>query len=304
MANSRKKILITGACGLIGRELCNQLTDSHWVTAVDNNWKYSDYTPACSEFYSMTTDEYVKNNINDFDLIYHMGAINGTKYFYSIPNQLIQNNICNDLAIFNFAETNPNCKLIYASSSEVVADSTNIPVAEETNIYINNLHNPRWSYRLSKMVGENYLVNSNINYVIFRIFNTYSEYSASGHMLRDIIDKILNGNFELLNPGDTRSFCYVADMVAAMIVVADQADRDIINIGNDEELTVKQSANIIASILNISSPPWVESSGHQGSTSRRCPNLSKLRSYIPNYKPENLSMVLNKIKSKLLTRPK
>jgi nucleoside-diphosphate-sugar epimerase len=58
--------------------------------------------------------------------------------------------------------------------------------------------------------------------------------------------KINQGIFELLNPNDTRSFCYVADSVRAIIKVADLADKEIINVGSDEEITVQEAANIIA----------------------------------------------------------
>jgi UDP-glucose 4-epimerase len=295
------KILITGASGLIGRELCHQLNQQgHTVIALDNYFKYQGHIPECSVFHQKNIHTFMLENQNDFDIIYHMAAINGTEYFYSIPNKLITNNILSDLAVFEYAALNPKCKIIYASSSEVVSDSTSVPVAEETDIVIKNIHNPRWSYRLIKIVSENYLVNSKLNYVIVRIFNTYSEHSASGHMLRDQLNKINQGVFELINPNDTRSFCYVEDTVNAIIKVAESAEKDIINIGSDEEITVKEAADIIADSQGYDSPNWYVIEGHAGSTARRKPDLTKLRTYFPKYQPERFASVIKRIRSKLV----
>ena len=295
MAIDSKKILVTGASGLIGREICKQLSNLHTVIAVDNNWKYKEYHPVCSAFINLSTQDFVKSTVNDFDIIYHMSAINGTDFFYSIPNTVLENNITGDLAVFNFAKTNPNCKLIYASSSEVVADSS-VPTDETVDIFINNIHNPRWSYRLAKILSENYLANSEINYLIVRFFNVYSECVSAGHMIKEQLDKFALGNFEIINPTNTRCFCYVEDAVSALLTVAELANNEVINIGSDDEITVELAVKLLANAQGIKVDRWNEINSHPGSTFRRQPNLTKLRKYIPLYCPKKLSKVLEKIK--------
>jgi UDP-glucose 4-epimerase len=270
-----RKVLVTGAAGLIGRELCKQLADMYHVVGTDNNFRFPDYTPNC---------EFVQSNKNEFDYIFHMSAINGTKYFYDIPNQLIENNITADLAMFNFVKQNKDCKLIYASTSEVVAGSDMFPTPELTDITINNIHNPRWSYRLSKMVSENYLMNSNLNFLIVRFFNSFGPASGSGHFVKDILDKLERNDYTLIGADETRSFCRVEDAVDAVLNIFKLASNEVINVGSNEEITVLEAANIIADHKGLTID-WQFTPGNEGSVKRRKPDIKKLLSYYPLFNP-------------------
>jgi nucleoside-diphosphate-sugar epimerase len=297
MANNSKKILITGCSGLIGRQLIKTLQQgNNLVVGIDDNRRF-EYIPD-GIFIRSSVEDFVKTNRNTFDYIYHMAAINGTTNFYQRPNQVLESNITTDLQIFKFAETNPNTKLIYASTSELVSDTETIPTPEETDVFIKDIHNPRWSYRIPKILGENYLTNSNINYVIVRFFNVYSEYSGSGHFLKDQVDKIKSNVFEIIGADETRSFCYVNDAVDALIAVAETANNDIVNIGSEEELTVKDACDILAHHLG-KNPNWKYLEGKPGSVKRRQPSLEKLKTYYPEFNPKRFSSVIERIKDKL-----
>lgn len=297
MANHCKKILVTGAAGLIGREVYAQLLDKGYsVTAIDNYSRFPDYKP--DSVIRSNIGDWCAGKVNTFDYVYHMAAINGTASFYSKPNQVMYNNLMADMAVFKFVESNPNTKLIYASSSEVVAGTDVFPTPEQEDIAIENIHNPRWSYRLPKVVSENYLANSSIKYNIIRFFNVYSEHSGSGHFLKDIVDKIKDRNYNLQSPNETRSFCYVKDAVQALIAVAETAEREIINIGSNEEITVREAADIIADAMEVDAE-WVNVNGLEGSSKRRRPDVSKLLTYYPDFKPVAFKNIISQIKGKL-----
>ena len=295
MASNRKKILITGASGLIGRELCEQLSLHNDVTAVDNNQRFRDYVPKNCTYVRSNLIEYLEQTTNTFDVIYHMAATNGTKYFYSQPNDVLRNNVTLDLGMFKFVESNPNCKLVYASSSEVMAGTTVFPTPELTDITVSNIHNARWSYMLSKVLAENYLFNSDIDFLIIRFFNVFSEHSGSGHFVKDIVEKIRNKNFELVGADETRSFCYVSDAVDAVIKISDTS-RQVVNVGSDEELTILDAANMIANTLGESNVHWNIKPGLEGSAKNRRPDITQLKRLLPTFSPKSFKELLSNIK--------
>lgn len=300
------KILVTGASGLLGTEICRQLMDDpkNEVWAVDNHSR-SSTVPPCDNFLELdlTTGESFSKLPTDFDYIYHYGAINGTKNFYERPNQVLWNNMVCDFNMFELATMCKDLKkFVYASSSEVVSDDPVSPVPEHTDITINNIHNARWSYRLPKICAENFLANSKIPYVMFRYFNVYGDNSKAGHFLADQIEKIKNGVFQVVGPEETRSFCHVEDAIGASIFCAQNAKDELINIGNDREISIALAAQCIATEFGHERPVWISSPGKAGSTATRRPDITKLRSIMPEYNPRTFEQGVHEIISKLIDK--
>lgn len=294
-----KKVLITGCCGLIGRELVSQLSSLGYdITGVDDHSRSSLFMSG-HKFYDLSVVEYLEKTEEIFDTVFHLAAVNGTTNFYDKPNQVLSKNIETDLAVFKFVEKHPSTKLIYASSSEIVAGTDQFPTPEIDSIEIKNIHNPRWSYRLSKIVSENYLFNSNIDFLIIRFFNVFSEHSNSGHFVKDLVNNIRLNNFTLIGADETRSFCYVSDAIDALIKVYDKVDREIINIGSSEEIKIREASTIISNSLGIKNIVWNELPSRTGSVSRRCPDISRLLRLYPEFNPKKFSEVIEEIKSLL-----
>jgi UDP-glucose 4-epimerase len=300
------KILVTGASGLLGTEICRQLKQNsrNEVWAIDNHSR-SSTIPPCDKFLALDLmhGDAFKDLPTDFDYIYHYGAINGTKNFYERPNQVLLNNFVCDLNIFEHASLCANLKkLVYASSSEVVSDDPVSPVPENTDILIKNIHNARWSYRLAKVCSENFLANSSLPWVMFRYFNVYGDNSKAGHFLADQIQKIKNGVFEVVGPEETRSFCHVEDAVRASIFCAETQTKELINIGNDREITIMSAAQIIADAMGHSNPVWITTPGKAGSTANRRPDITKLRTIMGDYSPMPFEQGVHQIITKLFDK--
>lgn len=294
------KILVTGASGLLGTEFCRQLKEAgHIVYAVDNHSR-STTIPSCDEWFRIdlnSVDE-INQLPTDFDYIYHYGAINGTTNFYKMPNKVLENNFVCDLNIFNFARRCTNLKrLVYASSSEIVSDDPMSPVPENADVFIKDIHNARWSYRLAKITSENYLANSDLPYVMIRYFNVYGENSKKGHFLGDQIDKIKNGIFSVIGGQETRSFCYVSDAIEASIFVAENANRELVNVGNDREISIGEAVQVIAKVMGHPNAVFEQLPSMPGSVASRRPDISKLRTIMPDYNPLSFEEGIRKILS-------
>jgi len=294
------KILVTGASGLLGTEFCRQLKEAgHIIYAVDNHSR-SNTIPSCDEWFRIDLNNVDELNQlpTDFDYIYHYGAINGTTNFYKMPNKVLENNFVCDLNVFNFARKCGNLKrLVYASSSEVVADDPVSPVPENTDVVVKDIHNARWSYRLAKITSENYLANSDLPYVMLRYFNVYGENSKQGHFLGDQITKIRNGIFSVIGAQETRSFCHVSDAISASIYIAENVNRQLVNIGNDREITIGDAVKVIAKELGHPDANFEQLPSLPGSVANRRPDISKLRSLMPDYEPMSFEAGIRQILS-------
>jgi len=295
------KILVTGAGGLLGTEFCRQLKAAgHEIWAIDNQSR-STSMPECDRWIITDLklpDVFVNVLPTDFDYIYHYGAINGTTNFYERPNEVLVNNFVSDINVFEFASLCPNLtRLVYASSSEVVSDDPTSPVAENTDITIKNIHNARWSYRLAKVTSENFLANSKLPYVMLRYFNVYGENSKKGHFLGDQIDKIKNKVFTVIGSQETRSFCHVSDAVRASIWVAENINRELVNIGNDREITIGDAVQVIATELGYPDAVFEQLPSKAGSVANRRPDITKLRGIMPDYEPMSFEQGIRSILS-------
>ena len=294
------KILVTGASGLLGTEFCRQFKEAgHTVYAVDNHSR-STSIPPCDEWFriDLNSVDDINQLPTDFDYIYHYGAINGTTNFYKMPNKVLENNFVCDLNIFNFARKQTNLKrIVYASSSEIVSDDPMSPVPENADVFIKDIHNARWSYRLAKITSENYLANSDLPYVMIRYFNVYGENSKQGHFLGDQINKIKNGTFSVIGGQETRSFCYVSDAIEASIFVAENANRVLVNVGNDREISIGEAVKVIARVMGHPEAVFEQLPSMPGSVANRRPDISKLRAIMPDYNPLSFEEGIRKILS-------
>tara|TARA_R110001592_G_scaffold54396_10_gene166485 strand:- start:8015 stop:8890 length:876 start_codon:yes stop_codon:yes gene_type:complete len=280
-------ILVTGAAGLIGSKVYSALKRNNKVVGIDN---YSRGVFEDESIIKCDVIDFCKQNQNPFHYIFHFAAINGTSHFYDNPTKVLETNIQIDLAMFNFSK---GAKLLYCSSSELVADLSYVPTPEVKEVVINDITNPRHSYKMAKMVGENYLNNSDLDYNIIRFYNIVGENDQSGHFFADIKKKIENKNFELIGAEETRCFCHVDDVVNPLIYLMDEYNTITVNLGSDDEITIKDAADLYAQKVFGYKPKWVYKKSRVGSAKRRVPDLSSAKSYIFNYNVRSFREMMN-----------
>jgi UDP-glucose 4-epimerase len=303
-----KNVLITGVAGMIGSHLLDDLLKKGYnVTGIDNltfgtveNIEHQLHTKNF-RFYKVDILDFetLKILARDIDIIIHLAAVKkiGEKD-NSYPTLSV--NATGTENVFKVARM-WGCKVIFASTSDVYGMSPDLPLKEDGDLLIGPGMIKRWSYAVSKLYGEQmanaYYRDFNVPTVILRYFGAFSHrsnFSWSGGHIPIFISQIL-GNQEVSIHGDgsqTRSMGFVSDLVNGTILAMenDRAVGNIINIGNDEEMSVLESAKLIHELseskeeLRLKFIPMSEIFGQYKDIMRRIPDLEKARQLL-GYKP-------------------
>jgi len=297
------RILITGGAGFIGYNLVKfYATRGDQVTIVDNlsrgilDWNMTVLTSMKNvKFIKKDLTRKIKHIGKNYDLIYHLAGVNGTKNFYEYPSYTSRTNLLTLINTIDWVvKKSPKSKFIWTSSSEVYACNPNkkIPTPEDVNLCIDDISNPRFSYASSKIAGESIVNNCGLDSVIIRPHNIYASRMGYEHVIPEFIMKSygikygVDNDFKIQGTGkETRAFCYVDDFIEGLNLVSECGkSNETYNIGNDkEEISIMDLAKKIIKIYDIDVKIKI-TKVKEGSVSRRCPDISKMRSL--GYEPQ------------------
>lgn len=188
-------------------------------------------------------------------------------------------------------------KVIFGSTSDVYGMSEDLPFREDGDLLLGPSLIKRWSYAVAKLYGEQMMYAFHKEYevpvVILRYFGAFSErasFSWSGGHVPIFIEKILNDEEVPVHGDGTQSRCmgHVSDLVRGTLeaMEARAAVGEIINLGNDEELSVIDTAKMIHEIAQTGKPlkikyiPFEEVFGNYRDIVRRLPDLTKAKSLL------------------------
>ena len=319
---NNKTALVTGGAGFIGSHMCQKLVNNGYsLIIIDNLFRGSInninelLSVESNKFYNidLATNQCI-SQVKDIlikykpDLIIHYAAINGTQYFYDQPTKV---STVNSVSTYNVLEAlkiskkviDFNTKFCFASTSETYGEPFNIPTNENDITYA-RVQQDRDSYSAAKLMSEFYTrlycKELKIDYIILRIFNVYGPKMIGtkyGQVIPEFISRILNGEYPLkiLGKGNhTRSFCYIDDHINLTFkLINSKCSNQIINLGNPKEISILNLANKVMKRMNIK-PKFEFSKEREGDHLRRCPDISRLLSYVGNYKFMSLSLGLDK----------
>ncbi len=299
-------ILVTGAAGFIGSRLCEKLLEHPHIkiVAVDNlSTGHPQKLPlAHPNLHFIKADVNMRTEIAEimmswrFDYVFHYAAVVGVKRTLEHPIQVLK-----DIeGIKNILELSKNTgvkRVFYSSSSEIYGEPVEYPQNEETTPL-----NSRLPYAIVKNVGEAFLRSYhkeyNLNYTIFRFFNTYGPKQSQHFVISRFIKQALtNSDITIFGDGlQTRTFCYIDDNVDATMeaFLNNKYVNDVVNIGNDKEIHIIDLARLILQLTGSSSkivhlPPLKE-----GDMRGRRPDIQKMKQLI-NRPLVDLEEGINKI---------
>ena len=261
-------ILVTGGSGFIGSNLIKELIknkDNH-ILCIDNNFTGS--LKNIVEFKTFDNFEYIRHDVIkeillEVDQIYHLACPASPKAYQYNGIKTIKTNILGTLNMLGLAKRT-KARILLTSTSEVYGDPKVSPQSED---YWGNV-NPvgiRSCYDEGKRLAESLMIeynrSSGVDIRIARIFNTYGTNLNidDGRVISNFINQAINNNnITIYGDGSqTRSFCYVSDLVHGLIKLMNvETNRETqlpINLGNPNEISINKLAEIIINLTNSNS---------------------------------------------------
>ena len=286
----KNKILVTGGAGHIGGALCRKLVENRdiHVTIIDDlstgsknklpNESYKNY-----EFIKgdVNDENYLKNALSDkkFDYVFHYAAVVGVQRTLIDPEKVL-NDIQGIKNILNLCKHLNVKRVFFSSSSEVYGEPVSTPQKEDLTPL-----NSKLPYAVVKNLSEAYLRTFkqmyNLNYTIFRLFNTYGPLQSEDFVVTKFLKNSLNGeNLEINGDGlQTRTFCYVDDSIDTQINCMENNvyGHDVIIVGNESEITILELAKLVLKITSSNSKIIHRDPLKEGDMTRRKPDITKMK---------------------------
>jgi UDP-glucuronate decarboxylase len=310
----RKCILVTGGAGFIGSHLCERLLqEGHEVICVDNF--YTGTKDNIKHLMNNSYFEIIRHDITfplyvEVDEIYHLACPASPVHYQNDPVFTIKTAVHGTINMLGLAKRT-KAKILLASTSEVYGDPEVHPQPEEYRGNVNPI-GPRACYDEGKRCAEtlffDYYRQHKVKIKIARIFNTYGPRMQinDGRVISNFIVQALKGK-DITVYGDgsqTRSFCYIDDMIEGLIRLMNTPDEITgpINLGNPKETSILELARKIIELTGSNSK-IVFKPLPQDDPRKRCPDITKAK-IILNWVPkisleEGLKRTIEYFKQKL-----
>jgi UDP-glucose 4-epimerase len=303
----KKKILVIGGAGFIGMNLARSLVKNYEteLTLADYNFvrNPSEYfTEQQISKINFIEEDFTNpssfDKLNkDFDNVYMLASVVGVNNTLEHPDEVIR---VNTSLIFNCLEwlkTTTVKRVLFTSTSETYSGATDsldypIPTDELVPLCIHDVADPRFTYAVTKILGESAFLNYAKKYpfeaVIVRYHNAFGPDMGFKHVIPHLVERFINNEspFRMYGYDQTRAFSYIDDTIAGTILAmeTDDVESQIFHIGSSQEISIEELIKAVGEMMGYSGE-YVNSPTYPGSVSRRCPDISKARRLI-GYDPQ------------------
>jgi UDP-glucose 4-epimerase len=301
------RTLITGGAGFIGSHLADRLlADGHTVFVLDDlstgSFDNIAHLKGLPGFHytidSVLNERVLAELVDQCDTVYHLAAAVGVRLIVEAPVRTIETNVHGTEVVLKQAAKKGKLVLI-ASTSEVYGKSTDVPFREDGDLALGATGRHRWAYACSKALDEflalAYWKEQKLPVVIVRLFNTVGPRQTGryGMVVPTFVLQALAGEpITVFGDGtQTRCFTAVSDVVSALVSLPREprAVGGVFNIGNTDEITIRQLAERVKALTGSPSPivtvPYDEAyeAGFEDMP-RRVPDISRIAALI-GYQP-------------------
>ncbi|MEK7581027.1 MAG: NAD-dependent epimerase/dehydratase family protein [Patescibacteria group bacterium] len=292
-----KKYLVTGGTGFIGRNVTRAMVRNGYTTRVlDNNSRGN-----LESLKDIVNDfEFISGDVRDpkivniackgVDGVIHLAAVNGTKFFYSMPEVVLDVSTRGIINVIDSCLWNGVDEIYFASSSEVYQTPPVVPTPENVRLIVPDLLNPRYSYGGGKIISELFVANYGRKYfrraMIFRPHNVFGPEMGWEHVIPQFVIRMRELSkkdhglvkFHIQGSGkETRAFVYIDDFVKGLETIIKHGKHlEIYNIGTDQEIAINEVAQGVADFFG-QKIKIIPGKIQKGGTNRRLPDISKIR---------------------------
>lgn len=295
-----RKILLLGGGGFIGANIADQyLSEKNvHVTIADNFSRGSERITPLKEKYlesmlsvvdiDLTDYDSYGRLTEDYDIVYLLAALVGVDKVNKIPHEVIRINTQITMCCLEWLKLKRPRRVLFTSTSEtyagtVDASHASVPTAENVPLMVQDISHPRFTYAITKMLGESGLIHyANAGYfegVIVRYHNVYGPQMGFRHVIPHLVERFLRGEdpFKIYGHDQTRAFNFISDAVSGTILAAEAGDSgEIFHIGDVDEISIEELTKFVGERLGFDGKYQYEET-FPGSVSRRCPDISKAR---------------------------
>ena len=304
----KRKVLILGGGGFIGSAIARKLSerDNYEITIADNFHHNQDD----EVFMNFIRDNKIKllkadfsidfsfalldDNYDDFYMLASMIGVNNT---LENPHEIIRVNTALIYNSLEWVKKSTVKNVLFTSTSECYSGTIDkfgykVPTPEDIPLCIDPIDHPRFTYAVTKMLGESGFLNYSrvfdFNCKIIRYNNIIGPKMGFGHVIPHLVERFIDEEspFKIYGGHQTRAFCDVEDGAIGTIkaMECESAKQEIFHIGNDEEITIEDLVMETGKYFNYSGD-YELAPTYPGSVSRRCPDLTKARKIL-NFNPQ------------------
>ncbi len=295
-----KEVFVLGGGGFIGRNIVEHLIDRKDcnVTAGDirkgSNW--DEIMDKCPSRFNSVVDDFTNYSAFEklgkrFDEVYMLAAVVGVNRTLKNPDAVISTNTKLTLNTLDWIAKNPIKRLLFSSSSENYAATSDlfgaeIPTKEDVPLCVGDICHPRWTYAITKIHGESSFIHSakklDYDWRIVRYQNIIGPEMGFGHAIPHIVERFINKldfPIKIYGHDQTRAFCYIDDAVQGTVGAMESVNypNNIYHIGNSQEISMEELTKFIGKKLGYDGD-YEFAMTYPGSVSRRCPDIQKATS--------------------------
>lgn len=304
-----KKVLILGGAGFIGLNIAKYLKKNrdYKITIADNlsRGKMDSYLSELIE--SDKNINFIEGDFTTFesfsklgigyDYLYMLASVVGVNNTLKIPGEIIRINSLLILNTLEWLKIGGAANVVFTSTSENYAGTIDkfgyqIPTPEDIPLSIIDISHPRYTYAVTKILGEagflNYAKAYNFKCTIVRYHNVIGPRMGFKHVIPHLAERFLINKeqpFLVYGHDQTRAFCHVLDAVVGTVkaIESDKSSGEIYHIGTQEEISIDKLIKETGKFFNYKGT-YQNAETFSGSTNRRCPDISKAKEQL-GYEP-------------------